>query len=179
MSGSRAWRIWYTLITPLRFCAERIESARFWRWYARIKQGRAKPEGKPIPEPARKLIENAETIEVFTLTGDDDPTGFMGWRVVGRTMVEDVNTRNLLAERLLIANEASGRGAMCIDGEYGVRATSGGTTIDLMMCFECGNVWVRGPAGYSGKGNICWIPVGDLLNKILTQANIPIPEPHG
>jgi hypothetical protein len=179
MAGPLTWRIWYFLVTPIRFCVVRLETRAFWRHYARIKRGELKAEGTLFTAPTRELIAKAEMIEVLSLgeLAVNDPEAFDGWRIVGRTMVEDAETRKLLAERLLIANEVSGRGSRCIDGEFGLRITAGGITIGLMICFACQNAWVSGPQEYAGLGNIDGTPVWDLLCEILRRANIPIPEP--
>jgi hypothetical protein len=184
VAGSIAWRVWYTLVTPIRVVVDGLDSFLFWRRYARLKRGEAQPAGKLLPSAARELIARAETIEVLSLGGiaEGDLASFANCEVIGRTTVKDEGIRRLLGERLLIANEASGRGLLCIDGEYGVRVTAQGTTIDLMICFACGNVWVTGPAECAGMGNICRLPVGYILDAILRRAKIPLPKPglsHG
>jgi hypothetical protein len=179
MVGKLAWRIWYFLVTPLRFCVVRLETRAFWRYYARIKSGELKAEGTPFTAPTRELIAEAETIEVLSLgeLAPDDPEAFDGWRIVGRTMVEDAEARKLIAQRLLIANEASDRGLRCIDGDFGLVITANGVTISLMICFACRNAWVSGPPEYVGLGNVTSIPVRDILCDVLRRANIAIPEP--
>jgi hypothetical protein len=177
MPGRRPNRFLYAFFTPLRWCFEWLDWFWFWHRYARIKKRRLKPEGQLFPAEVRELIANAETIEVFSLGGyaESDPDAFHGWRVIGRTPIEDARTRRLLAERLLIANEASDRGWKCIDGEYGIRITAGSETLDLMICFACGNAWAYGRV--HGMGNICSTPVGYLLDRILRRANVTLPVP--
>lgn len=178
MARTIAWRIWYFLVTPIRAALTGLEHSLFWRHYTKIKRGKVKAEGRLLPIAARELIASAELIEVLSLGGIDEGelAEFANCRVLGRTTVKDQNTLKVLAERLLIANEASSQGLLCIDGEYGLRVTSQGKTVDLMICFACGNVWATGPADCTGMGNICWTPIGRLLNKILQRDGIPLPE---
>ena len=69
-------------------------------------------------------------------------TGFHDFRIVGYTTVEDAATRQYIAAKLPRHVEAGGGGALCFEPHHGIRLISGRTVHDLVICYECGHVYI-------------------------------------
>ncbi len=130
-----------------------------------------------LPEATRKLLREAESIEVFSLGGiaDEGYEGtFPNAIVLGSVTVESKRLRKQLVSRMLAANKYNLGGMMCLGAEYGVRVKVGEITLDFMYCFDCYKVFVSGHKDYAATGTTSPLPV-PLLNKLLTNAGIPLP----
>ena len=99
-------------------------------------------------------------------------TGFHAFRIVGYTTVEDPATRQYIATTLPKHVQASNLGAMCFIPHHGIRLVSGRTIHDLVICYECGHVYI-----YSSGRDVRYVGIsGDpaYLDKILTRAKVPL-----
>lgn len=129
----------------------------------------------PLPEPTCRLLKGAESIEVFSLGGVSEEKGpFWGAPVLGSVVVRDERLRRRLADRIILAHRYNIGGMWCLGAEYGLRVRAGEKSIDMTFCFGCSKVWVTGPAEYEGTGTTAAYPV-PLLNRILTDAGVPLP----
>ena len=130
-----------------------------------------------LSPPTQKLIREAETVEVFSLGGVGEGKGsFFGAPVLGSVVVASKRVRKRLVNRILLANRYNIGGFKCLGAEYGVRIRVGDVTYDLTFCFGCSQVWVNGSDGHYEYGSIAAFPI-PLLDKILTDAGVPIPPP--
>jgi hypothetical protein len=173
----RASRLLYWLFFPIGALVVFVDRARFWSYHRAIQRGERTPEGCPLSFATREFIARAEFVEVFALC--DVGLGgeaFTSSNVLGRVIVENACMRNFLVKRLLAATEASTRGKPCLDAEYGIRIAVGEQTLDLTICFGCGNVWAHGSEQISGSGNIAWTPLGPVLASILKRAGVALPQ---
>jgi hypothetical protein len=89
-----------------------------------------------------KALQSADTYEVLSLDPTDqseEPAdSFHGWRVLGRTVVNDTETRHKLNEALRKgAEEYPNYVSACFIPRHGVRVTHGEDVVDLAVCFEC------------------------------------------
>ena len=87
-------------------------------------------------------LRRAETFELLSLSGEQEASGWHGYKLIGKTAVAAVEVRT----RLLNALEggiakSTGPGARCFVPKHGIHVVSGGKTVDLLICFECS--WVR------------------------------------
>jgi hypothetical protein len=87
-------------------------------------------------------LRSAETLELLSLSGEQDARGWHGYRLLGKTAVgsPDVRARLVTALESGIA-KSTGPGARCFVPRHGLHAVSGDRTVDLLICFECS--WVR------------------------------------
>jgi hypothetical protein len=96
---------------------------------------------KPLPDKAWDVLRGAEEIDVFQL----DPTGpevFVGeWKYLGKCTAKGPGTR---AEIIRALEEGVKKADKKKDGKfeprYGVRATSGNTTVEMVIDFELGEI---------------------------------------
>jgi hypothetical protein len=140
--------------------------------------GRAQDkEANKLPDAVRTALEKAGELEVYSLNGEtNDKDGWHGSKVLGKTTVKKENATKL-ASALAKGVSEGDRGARCFIPRHGVRATYDGKTYDLVICFECG--WVYIYTDKSDKPKVLMIansPSG-ALNKILTDAKIPLTKP--
>ncbi len=134
-----------------------------------------------IPEAARKVMEHAETMTLYSLDptdlGDDTQENFHRWRVLGSIAVECPNTRTRIATQLVIANEQSNGGMKCFDPTHGIRVTWQGQVVDLLACFWCSQLEVFGPSEeWGGIVPVAATPAR-LLDRLLRQAGVPLAKP--
>jgi hypothetical protein len=102
-----------------------------------------------VPEKAAAILEKADQIELYSLEPEPDAkaakdpkaTYFHGWLVLGKTVLKDARTRKPVLDAL---DESVGWGAMakCFEPRHGIRASHGGKTVDLVICFACQQVYV-------------------------------------
>lgn len=127
------------------------------------------------------VLNKADQIELLSLSPEhlqEKPKdAFHGWRVLGSTTIKgDDKAAALTALRAGIAAN-DGMVAGCFNPRHGVRATQGGKTVDLVICFECLQISV-----YVGeereKGVLTTAQAQPLFNKLLTAAKVPLPKQH-
>src|SRR5262245_44881959 len=100
----------------------------------------ARDKDNKFPDDVLKVLEKADSYELLSL----DPGvkgvkgGFHGWKVLGKTTVKDKKVRGqVLAALKKGVADSDGRVAKCFIPRHGVRATHGGKTVELVICFEC------------------------------------------
>jgi hypothetical protein len=101
-----------------------------------------------LPEKAAAILEKAERIELYSLEPEPDPkvtkdpktTHFRGWMVLGKTVVKQAAARKSVTDAIDLS-VGRGQVAKCFEPRHGVRATDGDKTVDLVICFRCGQVY--------------------------------------
>jgi hypothetical protein len=138
------------------------------------------------PRDEVRWLEKADSFVLYSLEPlsdpdthelDYDPNGpgerLHGWRILGKTTVSDESTRRELIDALKEGMEAEGNQAHCFDPRHAIRRTTNGKTIDLLICFECGNVAVfkagKRVSGYAGIGS-----GQKTLDEVLRKAGVPL-----
>lgn len=124
-------------------------------------------------------LEQAEKFELLSLypypPANKSPTDFHGWKVLGRTQINERQTR----EQLITAfrksvEENDGYAASCFDPRHGIRVQYQGKTVDWVICCECAQVreYVddRQQSGFLTSGS-----VKTLFNKVLREAGVELP----
>jgi hypothetical protein len=139
-------------------------------------------QGGRMPEKVAAILAKAEQIEFYSLDPDENARKekgkeFHGWRVLGKTVLQDARAREDLVGEL---DEAFGRGAMakCFEPRHGIRAKHEGQSVDLVICFACATVYIY----YDGKDERAASTTIDKVaepafDKILKDAKVPLPRP--
>ncbi len=99
-----------------------------------------------LPDKARAILAKADQIELYSL----DPVtpvkkgaqGFHDWTVLGKTVLKGDAGKRLVAALEKGIAENKGEAARCFQPRHGIRATAKGKTVDLVICFECLQVYV-------------------------------------
>jgi hypothetical protein len=129
-----------------------------------------------LPDAVVKALEKAEELEVYSLDGEDKD-GWRGWKVLGKTTVTDADARKALAAVVVKGVGEGAKGARCFIPRHGLRAAHAGKTYDLVICFECG--WVYVYTDSSDKPNVLLISETPRkpLDKALADAKVKLARP--
>jgi hypothetical protein len=92
--------------------------------------------------------------------------------VLGKTMVK-ADTRKQLVETFLKGMEGKIDPAKCFDPRHGIRATHGGKTVELVICFHCSQFILY--VGSAEKGPLLLVNKSPeaSFDKVLKDADIP------
>jgi len=129
-----------------------------------------------LPADVRELLEFLDNADEFELASLDpremhrkrEATEYDGWQVLGRTQIDDHETRTKLVNALLRGIEEAKDAAKCFHPAHGITAVRGGNTIVFVICFGCGQVYA------GGKHFIISGSPGDVFNQTLEKAGIPL-----
>jgi hypothetical protein len=130
-----------------------------------------------LPAEAVTILTKPDQFELLSLDPapdkkDTTKDGFHDYKVLGKTQVKDADTRKELFTSLTKGMERVDKFAACFNPRHGIRATRDGKTVELVICFECHQLFV-----YLGTE----IQPGLLVNhspepafdKVLKDAGIP------
>lgn len=137
----------------------------------------AQDRANKLPEAALTALEKDEGLEVYSLSGDTaEKDGWHGAKVWGKTLVNKDESKKLAAALAKGVTEGD-KGSRCFVPRHGVRAVHGGKVYDLLICFECG--WVYVYADQSDKPTVLMISDSPhkAMDKLLTDAKIPLDKP--
>lgn len=135
-----------------------------------------------MPEKVKKVLENAISLEIYSLDPDvivKDTPGierYFGWKVLGKTVVKIPIQKMEVVTAIKRGVEKGNFGAICFWPRHGIRAKHNNVVVDLVICFECYWIYVY----YDGKEVradelMTKDTARDLLNKILKDASVPLP----
>jgi hypothetical protein len=139
------------------------------------------------PQDEVRRLEMASSFELYSLEPladpdthepDYDPNGpgerLQGWRILGKTVVRDELTRRKLIDALKEGMERGGPGFKCFDPRHAIRRTADGQSVDLLICFECGNVALfRGDRRVGGYPTVAR-SVQRVFDEVLKDAGVPL-----
>jgi hypothetical protein len=132
-----------------------------------------------IPAEHRAILEQAEEIEVLSLMpdhlSDPPPDGYHGFKVLGKTTVNDAAARKRLVTSFEKGVDIDGTPFRCFNPRHGIRATHDGQTADFVICFECSYVqtFLNGAQGRTFA--ISNSPAA-AFDEVLKKANVPLAE---
>jgi len=151
--------------------------------------GNEMPAPWPAPRPAGRKANNlapaieaalsrADRLEVLSLhpsiSKTPPPDAFHEWSVLGRTEVTDpARARQILAAVSRGIQESNGTKALCFEPRHGIRARSGGATVDLVICFACYQIEAY-MAGEQMSGAAIAPSPQAVLDGVLRDANVPL-----
>jgi hypothetical protein len=150
------------------------------------------PQSASLPTELENLLTNADTFTLFSINPDTyfyhkSTNTFQGYAILGQLDVNPVKTRaKLIADlddgiRQVAKSEAGGLyvSTGCFNPRHGIRAKKGDQIIELLICFECGEIQIHSNDGKSWDFNI---PTGvgpkpaDIFNDVLKDAGVPLPK---
>ena len=142
--------------------------------------GDEKRENK-LPDDVVAILTKAAELDLYSLSGNaekGDKDAWHGAKVLGKTTVKKEEDRKALVAAAKKAVEEGGKPARCFIPRHGIRGTHDGKTVDLVICFECGWVYVYKDGE---KVNPSLTISGSLqkpLNDALTAAKVPLDRPE-
>jgi hypothetical protein len=133
-----------------------------------------------LPASVHDILANADRFELLSLEPSGGPTredgNFWGWRVLGSTVVSPETRDQLLAALERGIAENTGWRAACFIPRHSVRAASGSSGGDLVVCFECDQVHVY----LKGKPSASVLVTGSpqpAFDRVLSEAGVPLARP--
>lgn len=150
------------------------------------------PTQNAIPAEIKKTLETGERFVLLSLDPADpalrpesDPPPketFHDYAVLGKAEIRDQQERtNLLRALYKAVADSDGSVAACFNPRHGVSATSGGDTVELLICFECSSIetftgHAEGPLTRSVNVATAHPPHSPepIFNQALRRAGIPV-----
>jgi hypothetical protein len=134
--------------------------------------------GERLPADANTVLDKADEIELFSVNPDKSakkPTSeLQGWEILGKTTLSgDEKAAIIRALRKGIA-ASDGSAAACFNPRHGIKATHDGTTVELVICFECLSI-----SGYTNGTKFSVLTARSPeseFNRILTDKGVPLPK---
>jgi hypothetical protein len=129
-----------------------------------------------LPKQVQDAFSNAAEFDLYSL----DPfaeakDGFHGYTVLGKTAVKGDLAKKVREAIEKGASENNDKKGACFHPRHGIRISTAKTSYDLVICFQCLQIEV-----YEGDKEITLVLTSgspsDLLNKVLTDAGIPLPK---
>jgi hypothetical protein len=136
--------------------------------------------GDPIPADFKKALENAKTVELYSL----DPSipikkgdmNFHGWKILGKTEVKKEALKKLVTAFKDGAAEQNQKvSAGCFRPRHGIRVQYKGKTHDFVVCFECIAVMLYLDEKRTRGFGVSRSPA-PVFNQILTDAKVQLPK---
>jgi hypothetical protein len=136
-----------------------------------------------LPDKAKAILDKAKSYELYSLDpgkGDDEMVkdGFHGYKVLGKSTVKDDKARDKLRTALVKGiKDSKGEIAKCFNPRHGIRATHDGQSVDLLICFECLQIYVYYGKGDKREANVLTTRSPQpTFDKILKDAGVKLPE---
>ena len=149
------------------------------------------PQSGSLPVELENLLTNADEFTLFSINPDPDfdhqsTNIFQGHAILGQLNIKSVETRIKLIAVLddgiaqMAKIEAGGMywSTDCFNPRHGICASKGDKSVELLICFECGQIQIHSNDGRSWNFGL---PVGkghgsqNVFDCILKQGGIPLP----
>lgn len=104
-----------------------------------------------FPASTREVLENADSFIIIATDPEGSasnrsqslPEMFHEFPVIGKAEVKDKKTQNEILQALYSGvGKANGETSKCFNPRHGIRATKDGQVVEVLICFECGPIWV-------------------------------------
>jgi len=128
---------------------------------------------------------NAKEWTLYSIEPDIRPVdaqaeNLQGYRVLGSQSVSNAEAlRQVVNELNAAAERWDGAVAMCFNPRHGIRVKSGDKNYDMLICYECSQVYLYEGAKEVGIMYLNSAPKNEpspkVLNDLLTQAGIKLP----
>ena len=127
-----------------------------------------------LPKDVLFTLKNSENFEVLSLNPrrvEKVKDEFHGYQVLGKIVV-NIDTRNKLIKELQKGMAGAHTIAACFEPRHGIRATQKGKTIDLVICFECLQIYLYNGSSDSVKEFLVTDLPQSVFDKVLKDAGI-------
>jgi hypothetical protein len=141
--------------------------------------------GNQLPKKAKAILERADHIELLSLDPATRRThssnnAFHDYEVLGKIdLVETDSRRQVISSLFAGVADPNGNPKACFEPRHGIRATANGSRVDLVICFECGQLKAYIDDVDTTPSNIIvTAPTpASTFNSVLIAAKVPLPEP--
>jgi hypothetical protein len=147
-----------------------------------------KKDDNKLPDAIKAVLDKADSLEIYSLDPslqlpvkdkekepEKDPKDkFNGWKVLGKTVVKDKPAKDELLTALYKGvKDNEGVVAACFIPRHGIRATADGKTVDLVICFQCLQIYCFVDGKREGGCLVTRSPQ-PAFDKVLKDANVPL-----
>jgi hypothetical protein len=133
-----------------------------------------------LPDPVAKALEKADSVELYSLTGEradkDNESSWRGWKSLGKATLTKAADKKAVSTTVAKGIAEADGGARCFVPRHGLRATHGGKTYELVICFECSWVYVYTDGGDKPDVFMTSGTPQKALDKFLTDAKVKLPK---
>ena len=130
-----------------------------------------------LPDAICEVLANADRFELLSLEPAGGPTEeaghFWGWRVIGSVVVTATDRDALLSALERGIAENGGWVAACFIPRHGILAARGASSIDLVVCFECAQVYLYQDGRWAGSVLVAGSPQ-PLFDQVLSAAGVQL-----
>ena len=129
-----------------------ITAVIFWNY---LRQPDAEQIAQVFPDDSDQVFNRGEKVTLYSLEPKESIDGsgkFHGYRILKETQI-DGSSRQSLLKRSLTNGMVGSHGAACFNPRHGLRIVDGEKTVDVVICFECGN-FVTHYDGKTGEGSV-------------------------
>jgi hypothetical protein len=140
---------------------------------------RAGADDNQFPVKIQDILENAEEMELYSLAPeraeDKDKTALRGWKVLGKTVLKEAADRKKAFAAVQDGVENVGKSEKCFRPRLGLRAVHDGKTVDLLISYECGWLYIYLNQKEEEVGRLETGSAPELvLDKMLRAAGVPL-----
>jgi hypothetical protein len=146
-----------------------------------------------LPATLQRVLKDADEFILFSLDPTPDSehkatNTFKRYPVIGQTEIKAYSTRRQLTEELDNAIRAeggltvsngvislSGPFAHCFNPRHGIRARKSREKVDLLICFECGQVQIGSNSETERVLKLTKKP-SKIFDAVLTSQGVPLPK---
>ena len=133
-----------------------------------------------LPTELQSVLEGDHVIELFSLNPEPpDKTTvdkFHGWEVLGQAQLDQESAAKITTALLDGIANAPNYVAACFNPRHGLRITGDENSIDVVICFECVQVYV-----YSGETRLANLRVAQSplksFDAVVNSHGLPKPPP--
>jgi hypothetical protein len=127
-----------------------------------------------IPKEGLNVLENGQEFTLLSLDPEPETKStntFHGFAVLGKVQIKAGVERRAIFDALYGGLALDGPEAMCFNPRHGIHAKLGEQVEDLIICFECGQIYFHGVS--DGKLVVIGTPA-TCMNRVLSAAHISI-----
>ncbi len=142
-----------------------ITAVIFWNY---LRQPDAEQIAQVFPNNSYQIFNRGEKITLYSLEPKESIDGnetFHGYKILKETLI-DSSSKQFLLKRSLTNGMIGSHGAACFNPRHGLRIVDGEKTVDIVICFECGN-FVTHYDGKTGEGSVESIPAEFFYRRFL------------
>jgi GH18 family chitinase len=124
------------------------------------------------------VLDKADEITLYSLNPDKKEkkpdTGLQGWQVLGQTTLSGEDKKAIVKALNKAIAASDGSVAGCFNPRHGIKATHGGKTVELVICFECLSIsgWTDGER----FSTLTSRQAEEAFNKVLKDKGVKLPK---
>ncbi|MFN0205355.1 MAG: hypothetical protein ACKVS6_03475 [Planctomycetota bacterium] len=133
-----------------------------------------------MPPMSQSILDHPDTMEILSLQphigpmkSTDPAFNYYGCRILGRVAVIAEQDRVRKELRSLLAGWNGAVAACGFSPRHAIVAKKGADLLELLICFECGDLRIESPVGEAQYLHISERKAG-VFDEILTKAGVPL-----